>query len=356
MNQKAQHIAVMRLSAMGDVAMTVPVLRAFAEQNPDVKITLISRPFFEPFFEGIPNLSFFAFDEKNRHQGFFGLLRLFQDLNALSIDAFADLHNVLRSKVVRTLFSLSGKKTATIDTGRAEKLALTRSENKIFKPLTTMFERHAKVFEQLGFKVDLSSRSFGTTFPEKAIVSNAILKMLVENEKISDFSGIKIGIAPFAQYDSKVYPLDLMQQVVDQLAENKNYKILLFGGGKKEIELLNSLSKGKKNVVVVAGKLKLQQELQLISNLNVMLSMDSGNAHIAAMLGVKVITLWGATHPFAGFSPYNQPLENGLVADSNLFPKLPTSVFGNKIVEGYEDAMRTISVQSVVEKINSVVE
>jgi ADP-heptose:LPS heptosyltransferase len=49
---------------MGDVAMTVPILRAFARQHPAVKITLISRPFFNPFFEGIPNLTFFAFDEK----------------------------------------------------------------------------------------------------------------------------------------------------------------------------------------------------------------------------------------------------------------------------------------------------
>jgi ADP-heptose:LPS heptosyltransferase len=87
-----------------------------------------------------------------------------------------------------------------------------------------------------------------------------------------------------------------------------------------------------------------------------MLSMDSGNAHIAAMLGVKVITLWGATHPFAGFSPFNQPLGNALTADRNLFPKLPTSVYGNKMVEGYEDAMRTISVESVINKINSIVE
>ena len=94
----------MRLSAMGDVAMTVPVLRAFANQYPDVKVTVVSRPFFKPFFEGIPNLTFFAFDEKERHKGFKGLLRLFQDLKALKIDAFADLHNVLRSKVIRTLF------------------------------------------------------------------------------------------------------------------------------------------------------------------------------------------------------------------------------------------------------------
>ena len=67
-----------------------------------------------------------------------------------------------------------------------------------------------------------------------------------------------------------VNPLDLMQQVIDQLAENPENKILLFGGGKKEIELLDSLSNGKENVVVVAGKLQFQQELQLISNLDIM--------------------------------------------------------------------------------------
>jgi ADP-heptose:LPS heptosyltransferase len=147
-----------------------------------------------------------------------------------------------------------------------------------------------------------------------------------------------------------------MQEVVNQLAENSNYKILLFGGGKKEIELLNALSTGKENVVVVAGQLKFQQELQLISNLDLMLSMDSGNAHIAAMLGIKTITLWGATHPFSGFFPFNQPLENALVSDRNLFPKLPTSVYGNKMVEGYEDAMRTILTQEVVDKIRKQVQ
>jgi ADP-heptose:LPS heptosyltransferase len=333
----------MRLSAMGDVAMTVPVLRAFVQQNPEIKITVVSRPFFKPFFDGLPNLSFFAFDEKNRHKGFSGLLRLFQDLKALNIDAFADLHNVLRSKVVRTLFALNGKKTAFVDKARAEKAALTRAEYKVFKPLTTMFERHAKVFEELGFTIDLSN----PTFPEKAVLDTEILQLIGKNyNKL-------IGMAPFAQYDSKVYPLDLMQEVINKLAENPENKILLFGGGKKEIELMDSLSKDKENVVVVAGQLKFQQELQLISNLDIMLSMDSGNAHIAAMFGVKTITLWGATHPFTGFSPFNQPLENALVSDRNLFPKLPTSVYGNKIVEGYENAMRTISVESVMEKIKT---
>ena len=335
----------MRLSAMGDVAMTVPVLRAFVNQHPEVKITVISRPFFKPFFEGIPNISFFAFDEKERHKGFLGLLRLFQDLKRLDIDAFADLHNVLRSKIVRSLFALSGKKIAAVDKGRKGKKMLTRAENKIFKQLPTMFDRHAKVFEKLGFTLDLSTRNLGAEFAKKAELSREILAIIgQENTKL-------IGIAPFAQYDSKVYPLDLMEKVIVELALDTTNTILLFGGGKKEIEILNSLASANDNVINMAGKIKLQQELQLISNLDVMLSMDSGNAHIAAMLGVKVITLWGATHPFAGFMPYNQPMGNALVSDRNQFPKLPTSVYGNKIVEGYEGAMRTILPEKVVSKI-----
>ena len=243
------------------------------------------------------------------------------------------------------LFALSGKKRATVDKVREGKKELTRAENKIFKQLPTMFERHARVFSALGFPLDLSPRSVGTTFLEKAVLSSDILN-IIGNEKQK-----LIGIAPFAQYDSKVYPLDLMKEVISKLAENPSYKILLFGGGKKEIEILDSLSEPFENVINMAGKIKFQQELQLISNLDVMLSMDSGNAHIAAMLGVKVITLWGATHPYAGFLPFNQSLENALTADRNQYPKLPTSVYGNKVVEGYEDAMRTILPQQVVDKV-----
>ncbi len=334
----------MRLSAMGDVAMTVPVLRALVDQHPQLKITVISRPFFKPFFEGIPNLTFFAFDEKERHKGFLGLLRLFQDLKGLQIDAFADLHNVLRSKIIRNLFALSGKKTASVDKGRAAKKALTQPENKVFQQLPTMFERHVKVFEKLGFTVDLTQPEF----PKKAVLTPEIAALIGTNYKKL------IGIAPFAQYTSKVYPLDLMQQVIDQLALDTTQTILLFGGGAHEIQQLNALAAQHKNMVVVAGKIKFQQELQLISNLDVMLSMDSGNAHIAAMLGVKVITLWGATHPFAGFLPFNQLFENALTADRKQFPMLPTSVYGNKNVPGYEDAMRTITPETVVAKIQKV--
>lgn len=327
---------------MGNVAMTVPVLRAFSLQHPEVKITVVSRPFFEPFFKGINNLTFFGIDLKERHKGFLGLWRLFLDLRKLQITAVADLHNVLRSQVVRTFFKLSGTRVAATNKGRADKKALTRSENKIFKPVKSMFERHVETFNKLGFSIDLST----PIFPQKAILSEVILN------EFSFTDGMKlIGIAPFAQYDSKVYPQDLMQKVIDGLAENVNVKILLFGGGEDEIKKLNQLQNQHENVIVVAGKLKFQQELELISNLDTMLSMDSGNAHIAAMLGVNVITLWGATHPYAGFKPFNQSEGNCITSDREKYPLLPTSVYGNKIVKGYEDVMRTISSESIIEKV-----
>lgn len=324
--------------------MTVPVLRAFAKQYPQVRITMVSKAFFEPFFDGIPNVDFFAADTKGKHKGLLGLLRLFWDLRKLGIDAVADLHNVLRSKIIRRHFAFSGAKTAHTDKARAEKKALTRTENKIFKPLKHVTERHGEVFEKLGFPLDLSHPEF----PPKPEMERTVLDLAGEK------NGNWIGIAPFAQHRSKVYPEDLMREVIDGLAKNRNCKIFLLGAGQSEIETLAGFAADRPNVVIVAGNIPFRQELQLIGNLDLMLSMDSGNAHIAAMYGVKTVTLWGATHPYAGFAPFRQPMENTLVSDREKFPLLPTSIYGNIQVDGYEDAMRTIAPKSVIAKINGL--
>jgi len=336
----------MRLSSMGDVAMTVPVLRALVHQYPELQVTVVSRPFFKPFFDTIPQLNFVAFDPKTTHKGLLGLGRLYQQLSSLSIDAFADFHNVLRSKMVRSLFALSGKKTAALDKGRAEKKTLTRLQNKQFFPLALMVDRQAQVLEKLGFPLDLSK----PTFPPKPALTNEIRALVGAKTKPW------IGLAPFAQYDGKVYPLDLMKRVVRQLDESGKYELFLLGGGAKEIALLTQLSEHTTHTKVIAGQLSLAQELAVMSQFDVLVSMDSANGHMAALLGIPVITLWGATHPYAGFRPFHQPESNSLCADRNQFPGLPTSVYGNKIVPGYADAMRTILPETIVAKIQEITE
>lgn len=333
-----KHILVIRLSAMGDVAMTIPVLRAFTEQYPNVKLTVLTRSFFAPFFRNLPNVTVFAAEVDGKHKSVSGLYKLSKELKNLNIDAVADVHNVLRSSILK-LFLL-GIKTIQIDKGRAEKKALTTG--KIFHQLKTTQQRYADVFDKLGFPINLSQPKF----PEPIKLNDKLVSIIGNDTKKI------IGIAPFAAFEGKMYPLDLMEEVIKTLSNT--HKILLFGGGKKEVKQLNTLENKYDNVINLAGKLSLNDELDIISNIDVMLSMDSGNAHIAAMLGKKVVTLWGVTHPFAGFTPFNQPDDFALLSDRNKFPLIPTSVYGNKCPETYKDVMKTIEPKTVVKKIEQL--
>lgn len=341
MPKPVKHILVIRLSAMGDVAMTVPVIRAVIQQHPELRITVLTREFFSPFFRDLKNVSVFPVDVKGKHKGFLGLYRLARSLKLENVEAVADLHNVLRSNILK--FFLLGKCFIQIDKGRKDKKALV--SGKLFKPLKTTHQRYVDVFEKLGFKVDLSYPNFPGPYPIYERMEHIIESHGKRNKKW-------IGIAPFATYESKIYPLVLMREVIEELS--KKYKIFLFGGGENEIVQLKKIADSHKNVTNLAGKLHLDSELNVISNLDVMLSMDSGNAHIAAMLGVKVVTIWGVTHPYAGFMPFNQPEDYALVADREKFPKIPTSIYGNKYPENYKEAPGSISPETIVNKIKSI--
>ena len=249
----------------------------------------------------------------------------------------------MRSKILRTLFIFNGNPCICINKGRTEKKALTRTKNKIFKQLKTSHQRYAEVLNKLGFNLDLSN----PTLIEKKKLS----------EKITIITGLKtdtwIGIAPFAAFKGKVYPLQLMEEVIKEMA-SKGFKIFLFGGGKHEVKILNTIEKTYKNVINLAGQLSFKEELEFISKLDLMVSMDSGNAHLAAMQQVKTITLWGVTHPYAGFAPFHQPDDYCLISDLEKYPKIPCSIYGNKVINGYENVMETISPDRVIEKIMSV--
>ncbi len=341
---KGHRLLVIRLSAMGDVAMTVPVLSALTRQYPQLKITVLTKPFFSPMFDQLKNVEVFEADVKGRHNGVFGLYTLYKELRAHHIDAVADLHNVLRSKVLKRYFRFGGIPFIQIEKGRAEKKDLTALKNKVFKPIRTTHQRYADVFDALGFPVDLSK-----AVPlSKERLSDQTLKLIGSNTKKW------LGIAPFAAFEGKMYPLHLMNQVIVKLDDTEKYKIFLFGGGKEEEKKLETLAIHFKSCINVTLKLSFPEELALISNLDAMLSMDSGNGHLAAMYGIPVITLWGVTHPYTGFYPFDQDADNALLADRKKFPLIPTSVYGNKMPEGYEKAMETILPGDVVLKIERV--
>jgi ADP-heptose:LPS heptosyltransferase len=338
---KGKHILVIRFSAMGDVAMIVPVLSVLVKTYPDLTITVLTRVIFTPLFSHIANVRIYEADLKGVHSGVLGLGTLAQELRDEEIDAVADLHDVLRTNVLRSLFYFYGIDFEQIDKGRAQKKALTRDNNKEFRQLKSTHQRYADVFEKLGYPVDLEKY---TPPPRRELLP-------MVHELIGKQSKKWLGVAPFAQHDSKCYPLDLMEEVLADLSLKGNIRIIMFGGGEAEKEQLEIWEEKFTNCVSVVGKLRFPEELSLISNLDCMLSMDSGNAHLAAIFGVPVVSIWGVTHPYSGFKAFGQSIENCILPDLKKYPKIPTSVYGNKVPEGYEDVMRSIPPEKVIQKI-----
>ena len=302
-----RHLLVFRFSAMGDVAMTVPVLKELLLQNPSLQLTVVSNGNYATFFSNIDRLTFFPLQLKGRHKGFFGLLKLYKELKALSpIDAVADLHNVVRTKILRSLFCFSPIKMAAIDKGRKEKKRLVQKNNKELKQLPTTFQRYATVFSKLGFQL---------------ILPDSIITFKQKSETL------KIGIAPFAQHKEKMYPLEKMKLVIDELVRDGNAELFLFGARGEEAAFLEKLSASNHTIHNCAGKFSLQEEMKQIAALDLMVSMDSANMHIASLVGVPVISIWGSTHPYAGFLGWGQSIKNCVQTDLSC---RPCSVFGNK--------------------------
>ena len=339
-------LLVIRLSAMGDVAICVPVVLALTRKYPRLEITLLTKPTYGVFFEDIPNVYFHPAEVKGKHSGPRGLYRLFSELKKQKFDAVADLHGVIRSHVLSGFFRATGTPVFKIDKGRSAKKAITRPGNKKLTPLKTTAQRYADVFAKLGYPIDLSENFF-LQIKELTEKTAPLFK--------SDPLKKHIGIAPFAAHKGKQYPLEQMLKVIAALDKPGKYNIFLFGGGIEETEILDKLAEDFEQVQNVARRFSLAEELGIISNLDAILAMDSGNGHLAAMYGVPVVTLWGVTHPYLGFVPYAQPEKNQLTADREKFPLIPTSVYGNKLPKGYENAMETIKPETIILQLKKIV-
>lgn len=335
-------VLVFRFSAMGDVAMTAPVIRELSEQHPNLKITYVSRPFFAPFFDGIAGLEFFGADLNGAHKGPKGLFNLYRELNKkYKPDVVIDLHSVLRTHLLSTYFRVSGTKVFTLDKGRKEKKLLTRPENKKLNPLMPMTERYAEVFREAGLSLVLRHR----IKPAPEALSEELIKIVGNKNKKW------LGVAPFAQHSGKMFPEEKMLHTLKCLQDD-DIQILLFGGGAKEIAALNKWEAELPNAISLAGKIRLGDELAAISQLDAMVSMDSANMHLASLKGIPVVSVWGATHPYVGFMGYGQSMDNAVQVDEHC---RPCSVFGNKpCIRDKQYCMTRIEENDLVDKIREV--
>ena len=344
MSKTPNKILVIRMSALGDVAMVIPVLYPICRSYPQKEFTLITSPLAAQLYIDRPqNLTIRAIDTKKEYKGIKGVFTLFKELKKEKFDAVADLHDVLRSKLLSLLFRLKGTSVATIDKGRREKREITSQNRSFFKQLKTSFERYADVFKVLGLQASqkFTPLNAPTTLPDWL-------------QRSAEDTTKWIGIAPFSKHTGKNYPLDKLSEVVTRLAETNQYKIFLFGSPADGKELDKWQDKKGRVVSLCNHKLGFKTEMTLMTQLKVMVSMDSANMHIATLMGTPVISIWGATHPFTGFLGWG--LDETSVIERKDLTCRPCSVFGNKPCQFADYRCMNITPEIVINKIKEVTE
>ena len=345
---KKEHILVIRFSALGDVAMAVPVVYSLAKQHPDIRITVLSKNMARPLFENlVPNVGFMGADLKREYRGIRGLNALYRRLTAKQFTAIADLHSVLRSEFLRMRFNMGNCKVAHINKHRKGRRKLTANNNRQLSQQPTTFQNYVEVFERLGYSINIQ---FTSIFPP----GGGDLSALPATMNIKNAGEQWIGIAPFAAHEGKIYPTPLMHQVVAQLTQqHPQARIFLFGRGEKEDKYFTEWCQEFPTCTYVGRHIEsMDKELILMSHLEVMLSMDSANMHLASLTGIPVVSVWGATHPLAGFMGWNQSKDNAIQANLDC---RPCSIFGQKPCKrGDYACLNLIKPETIVEKINSL--
>jgi len=332
---KDNDLIVIRLSSLGDVAMLVPVLISFHFKFPNSRVKLISREHFRPIFEMLTFVEYIAIDKSNSKLSFIDLIHFFINLDLKRNHIILDLHNVIRSKILRFLFGIYRNPCYVIDKGREEKKKMIKFESKKLVQLKSSFERYREVFEKANFHFELQS--------------NAFLERTIAEKNIP-----WIGIAPFSKHKSKEYSLSKLRKTLELISSKHEVKFFIFGYGENELTLTQELCRDIPNTEIFINSASFTEELNIISSLDLMISMDSGNGHLAANYGIPVITLWGTTHPCLGYGTYAQPLENSLLPNSKRFPFLPVSIFGNNKIASYERAIDSIEVDTIVQRVSKI--
>lgn len=417
-----KNILIVRLSAMGDAAISAPLVKAYASANPECNFYMVSQPRFEAMFsypsqrcapcagsacaasagaaveanaqgaaEQIPNLYYIPLNTKRGSSDYCGswgqLIKFARTVKKqYGITHFADIHDVIRTKVLRAVLRLSGVRVACINKHRREREELCRQKNKKFVQII----KSQRCMEEVLVKIGLEDLHFADSIaagsqpaqpqqPAQSLQTPAAKDIAASasprKEGVKEPKICKIGIAPFAGHKGKEWPAEKMEEVVKyfgstgsggtdadiRIAEKTNertnegtkYKVFLYGGGKRELEIMQPWAEKYPGVELFAGKHTLYEELESMASLDVMVSMDSANMHLASLVGTPVVCIWGATHRFAGYNGWRQKDDNAVEVE---LPCRPCSIFGAKpCVRGDYACLNNVTPQMVIDKILTAV-
>lgn len=313
-------LLVLRFSALGDLALLVPVLRALERDHPERTVYLVTRPAWQSLFASLPNVIPVSAELEGRHRGFSGLWRLFRELRQLGPDAVIDMHDVFRTRLLRLLFRLAGIATYRINKPRAARRAFLRSGEPpaglphVTEMYLTALRRAVPVNALPDAPPIIATTKAG------ASLQPVINPGIPTSEKY-------LVVAPFSRHKAKEWPLGHMAELLGRLAADGRHDLFCLAFGERERGLAARLARKVPQLKLVPDTLDLGNQLLLLAGADAVVSMDSANMHLAVLTGAPVVSIWGPTHPDMGYAPLGN--ESYMVqASREQAPWRPLSVYG----------------------------
>ena len=278
-------ILIIRMSSIGDIVLTTPLLRCIKNQYPHASIHYVCKEKFKNVLASNPYIDKFFYFENDAQPLVLNLLKE-------KYTHIIDLQNNMRSLFIKTY--LRQAYNANIKVGTVNKLNIRKWFKTFFKinflPDVSIVDRYFKAASHLELKNDSKGLDFFINEDE----------LLKENDLPMSHSAGYIACVIGGSRKTKMLPVEKWKNVIS----NIDFPIILLGGSDdvenaKQIQELDSIK-----IYNACGKFSLNESAQIVRDAKLVITNDTGLMHIAAAFKKKIISLWGNTIPEFGMFPY----------------------------------------------------
>ncbi len=336
LTQKLKEILIIRLSSIGDVLLTTPLIRLLKNKFPGAQIDFVIKQEFADLLNYHPYIShLYRYDKNNEAES---LKKIKQEIRNRQYDLILDLH-----KNFRSYYLTSGSRAKAIiryKKGAFPRFLLVKFKLVLSQKIIPIYQRYLNCLNN--FEIGYDGNGLDIFFNEET----EIRVFERHSNFLNNSPGLTIGIAPGAKHATKRWTAEGFSKVINFFINNRNARIILFGS-KADQEILQSLSIERTQFVLNAtGELSLLETAALMNHCNLVLTNDSGLMHLASALKKKVVAIFGSTTEHLGFFPYLT--EHIVVQNSNLNCRPCTHIGKDKCPRVHFKCMKEIAPEHVI--------
>lgn len=283
--QAPKQLCILRLSAIGDICHTLPIIRTLQKHWPSTQLTWIIGKTEYALVADIKNINFIIFDKSKKLKAY---IDVYKQLKNIQFDALLHMQMSLRSSLVSWL--IKSKIKLGFDKQRAKDGQWLFTNNKIsHKPKQHVIDSFFGFSETLG----ITEREYQWDIPA-SLSQQELSKALALN-----LDKPYVVISPCSSMAYRNWGSKQYAAIADIIQEQYSLPIILSGGSSTiEKEMGSAITnQAKQPIINLIGKTNLKQLLSLLQNAYCVISPDSGPAHIATAVNTPVIGLYACTNP-----------------------------------------------------------